>query len=115
MCSGSEMPNLRSMKRTYRLVLLSLIAVLVMVVAGPVLATEDSTEGETTETTAVPEQISEGEGPAVEAPDKEVAEVEQPWTARFIYPAIVLGTIILIVGIAIGYNRSIRKRYQVVG
>jgi hypothetical protein len=102
------------MKRTHRLVLLSLIAVLAMVVASPVLATEDSTEVETTETTVAPEQISEGEGPAVEAPADAVEVPEQPWTARFIYPAIVVITIVLIIGIAIGYNRNIRKRYQVI-
>jgi hypothetical protein len=41
-------------------------------------------------------------------------EDEQPWTARFIYPTIVLVTIILIVGLVLGYNRSIRNRYVVV-
>jgi len=102
------------MKRTHRLVLSFLIAVLVMAIAGPALATEGSTEGETTETTVAPELISEGEGPAVEAPPAASEEVEQPWTARFIYPVIVLMTILLIGGLAIGYNRSIRKRYQVV-
>ena len=103
------------MKRTHKLALLSLIAVLVLAVVNPVLATEDSTEGETPATTVAPEQISEGEGPAIEAPPAEVEAVEQPWTARFIYPAIVVVTIILIVGLAIGYNRSIRNRYEVVG
>jgi hypothetical protein len=98
------------MKRTYRLVLLSLIAVLVLAVVNPVLATEGSTE-----TTVAPEQISEGEGPAVEAPAAEAEVVEQPWTARFIYPMIVVVTIILIVGLAIGYNHRIRNRYEVVG
>jgi hypothetical protein len=102
------------MKRTHRIVLLSLIAVLVMALTGPALATEGSTEGETTETTVAPEQISEGEGPAVEAPPAEIDEPEQPWTARFIYPTIVIATVVLILGIAIGYNRKIRKRYQVV-
>jgi hypothetical protein len=102
------------MKRTHRLVLLLLVAVLAVVVASPALATEDSTEGETTETTVAPEQISEGEGPAVEAPDTAVEEVEQPWTVRFIYPAILVMTILLVIGIVIGYNRNVRGRYQVV-
>jgi hypothetical protein len=101
------------MKRTQRLTLLSLIAVLVMVVASPALATEDSTEVETTETTVAPEQFSEGEGPAIEAPVAEAETPEQPWTARFVYPLIMVITIILIVALAIGYNRSIRKRYHV--
>jgi membrane protein implicated in regulation of membrane protease activity len=102
------------MKRTHRLVLLSLIAVLLVFVASPALATEGTTEGETTETTVASEQIFEGEGPAVEAPADEVEVTEQPWTVRFLYPAILAATVLLIVGIAIGYNRNIRKRYQVV-
>jgi hypothetical protein len=107
-------PNLSSMKRTHRLVLLSLIAVLFMVVTSPVHATEDSTETEVTETTVVPVQISEGEGPAVEVPPVVIEVPEQPWTARFIYPAIVVVTILLILGLIIGYNHKIRNRYQVV-
>ena len=91
-----------------------MIAVLVLSVASPVLATESSTEGDTTETTVVPEQISEGEGPAVVAPPAPADETEQPWTVRFIYPTIAIVTILLVGGLAIGYNRSIRKRYQVV-
>jgi membrane protein implicated in regulation of membrane protease activity len=103
------------MKRSHRLVLLSLIAMLVMAISSPVLATEESTEVETTETTLAPAQMSEGEGPAVEAPVVEVEVEEQPWTARFIYPLIVVVTIVLIVGIAISYNHRIRNRYEVVG
>ena len=102
------------MKRTHRFVLLILVAVLVMVVASPALATEDSTEGETTETTVAPEQIFEGEGPAIEVPAGQIEETEQPWTVRFIYPAILVMTILLIVGIAIAYNHNIRKRYRVI-
>ena len=102
------------MKRIHSLVLLSLITMLVIAISSPVLATEDATEVETTETTVAPVQISEGEGPAVEAPVAEVEVQEQPWTVRFIYPLIVVITIVLIVGIAIAYNRNIRKRYQVV-
>ena len=103
------------MKRTHRLVLLFLIAVLVAVVASPVLATEDSSESVSTETTVAPEPVFEGEGPAVETPAAVVEVPEQPWTARFIYPAIVVITIILIIGLLIGYNRTIRHRYEVVG
>jgi hypothetical protein len=102
------------MKRTRRLVLLILVAVFAVAVASPALATEDSTEGETTETTVASEQMPSGEGPAVEAPEVPVETVEQPWTVRFIYPAILVMTILLIVGLAIGYNRNVRRRYQVV-
>jgi hypothetical protein len=107
-------PNLSSMKRIRRLALLSLIAVLFMVAASPAHATEDSTETEVTETTVGPVQNSEGEGPAIEAPPVVIEVPEQPWTARFIYPAIVVITILLILALIIGYNHKIRNRYQVV-
>ncbi len=102
------------MKRIHTLVLFSLIAVLMVAIVGPVAASQDSAQGATTETTAVPEQISQDEGPAVEAPPPDEVVPEQPWTVRFIYPVIVLGTVVLIVGLAIGYNRSIRRKYHVV-
>jgi hypothetical protein len=107
-------PNLSSMKRIRRLALLSLIAVLFMVAASPAHATEDSTETEVTESTVAPVQISQGEGPAVEVPPVVIEVPEQPWTARFIYPAIVVITILLILALIIGYNHKIRNRYQVV-
>jgi len=102
------------MQRSYRLVVLALAPMFVFALTVPALATEESTEDDTTATTVAPEQISEGEGPAVEAPPADEKTVEQPWTARFIYPVIVLVTILLIVGLIIGYNRSIRSRYHVV-
>ena len=102
------------MKRIHRLVLLSLIAVLSTVVVSPAHATEDSTETEVTESTVAPVQISEGEGPAVEVPAVVIEVPEQPWTARFIYPTIVVITILLIIGLIIRYNHKIRNRYEVV-
>ena len=102
------------MKRIHRLVVLSLIAVLFMVVVSPAHATEDSTETEVTESTVAPVQISEGEGPAVEVPPGVIEVPAQPWTARFIYPTIVVITILLILGLIIAYNHKIRNRYEVV-
>jgi len=102
------------MQRLYRLGVLALAASFIVALTVPALATEESTGDDTTATTVAPEQISEGEGPAVEAPPSEEAADEQPWTARFIYPVLVLVTILLIVGLIIGYNRSIRGRYHVV-
>ncbi|MCL1593437.1 MAG: hypothetical protein M3132_03680 [Actinomycetia bacterium] len=102
------------MTRMNRLILLAVTAFLVMAITAPAMATEESTGDATTETTVAPEVIFEGEGPAVVVPPAEEAEVEQPWTARFIYPVIVLVTVLLIIGLAIGYNRSIRTRYRVV-
>ena len=108
-------PNLWPMKRTHGLVILSLVAVFVLAIASPGVATEGTTEDETTETTAVPEPIAEGEGPALIAPPADDGVEEQPWTARFIYPALGAITILLIIGLVIGYNHSIRNRYRVVG
>ena len=104
------------MKRINRLVAFVWLLVLVVVLAAPAMATESSDDSaETTETTLAPVQISEGQGPAIVAPPIEEGDAEQPWTSRFIYPAIVVGTFVLIIGVAIGYNRSIRTKYRVVG
>jgi hypothetical protein len=103
------------MKRLSRIVAFVSLLVLVFVLAAPALATESPDDpAETTATTAVPEQVFEGDGPAIVAPPAEEGSSEEPWTARFIYPLIVVGTIVLIIGLAIGYNRSIRTKYKVV-
>lgn len=102
------------MHRLYRLVVVTLAATFIFALTVPAVATEEPAEEDTTATTAVPVQISEGESPAVEAPPPDDSVVEQPWTARYIYPTIVIVTLILIVGVIIGYNRSIRGRYRVV-
>jgi hypothetical protein len=104
------------MKRFNRTVAFVSLLVFVVALAAPAMATESSDDSaDTTDTTAEPVQISEGEQPAVVAPPIEEGEVEQPWTSRFIYPLIVVGTFVLIIGIAIGYNRSVRTKYRVVG
>lgn len=105
------------MNRIIRIASIAMLALLIVAVAAPALATESTgeTEGETTETTIATTPSFEGDPPAVVAPPVVIEIEEQPWTARFIYPAIVAGTVILIAGVAIGYNRRIRKKYQVVG
>lgn len=104
------------MNRFNRILALSSLLVFVVALAAPAMATESSEDStETTDTTVEPVQISEGEGPAIVAPPIEEGDDEQPWTSRFIYPLIVVGTFVLIIGVAIGYNRSIRTRYKVVG
>lgn len=98
--------------RPYLVACLAVMAVLI--VALPAFATEGTTEEDTVTTTIAPEPVSENGEPAVVIPPVAEVEDEQPWTARFIYPTIVVVTILLIVGLAIGYNRSIRNRYIVV-
>jgi hypothetical protein len=103
-------------KRFNRTVAFVSLLIFVVALAGPAMATESSDDSaDTTDTTAEPVQISEGEQPAIVAPPIEEGEEEQPWTARFIYPLIVVGTFVLIIGLAIGYNQSIRTKYKVVG
>jgi hypothetical protein len=107
---ASSLPSVNR-SRAYLIACLAVMAVLI--VALPALATEGTTEEDTT-TTIAPEPVFENGEPAVVIPPVEPAEDEQPWTARFIYPTIVVVTILLVVGLAIGYNRSIRHRYVVV-
>lgn len=103
------------MNRIERLAMLSLLVVAILALAAPALATESGGGGEEeVTTTTVADPFGDGEAPAVVIPPAEAEEDDQPWTARFIYPSIVIGTILLIIGLVIGYNRSIRNRYKVV-
>jgi hypothetical protein len=101
------------MNRMRVVVLVVLVVVLAVVAAAPALATESPTEPGETSTTIAEPTFENGE-PAVVIPVVEEEEEDQPWTARFIYPTLVAVTIILIIGLLIGYNRSIRHRYKVV-
>lgn len=113
---GAEVSNLTRMKRLRSLLAVGLVSIAVLAVVTPAVATESTgeSETETTETTVAPEpEFTNGE-PAIVIPSVTVEEEEQPWTARFIYPTIVAVTLILIIGLSIGYNRTIRNRYKVV-
>lgn len=101
------------MKRS-RLPLIAVLAALVILaLAAPAFATEGSTE-EPEETTTTVAPFEGDDAPAVIIPPAEETEEDQPWTSRFIYPTIVVGTILLIVGIVWAYNRRVRHRYKVV-
>jgi len=104
-----------SMKRRIRTIIFALVSVMALAIAAPSLATESTAGGDTTGTTVAPADVSSSQSPAVPAPPPDVKEFDQPWTVRFIYPLIVLITGLLIVGLAIGYNRRVRRRYRVVG
>ncbi|MCZ7532300.1 MAG: hypothetical protein M5U23_02625 [Acidimicrobiia bacterium] len=101
------------MHRITRIVVLAFVASLVLGVAAPVLATEAPPE-ETTETTLAPVPNAGADEPAVVVPPADADEAEQPWTARFVYPLLGVLTVLIIGGYAIGYNRTIRRRYEVV-
>lgn len=101
------------MKRAARITMLTVIGLLMLSLAAPAVATESSSESDTT-TTVAPELISVGDEPAVVAPPTEVEPVEQPWTVRYLYPLFGVLAVLIIGGFAIGYQRSIRRRYTVV-
>ncbi len=102
------------MKRSRPYLVACLAVLAVVVLALPVLATEGTTEEEPVTTTIAQEPVFENGEPAIVVPPAEATEEEQPWTARFIYPTLVLVTVLLIAGLIVGYNRSIRHRYVVV-
>ncbi len=103
------------MTRTNRLTALALATLLLFTIASPAFAAdhEAETTGETTETTIAADPFADGKAPAVIIPVEEAEEVEQPWTARFLIPLLVVTAIVLIIGVAIAYNNSIRTRYKV--
>jgi hypothetical protein len=100
------------MTRINRIIVLALAALLISTLAAPSFAAEG--EDEATETTVVVEPISAGEGPMVMIPAPEIDEPEQPWTARFLIPLLVVTAIVLVIGVAIAYNHTVRHRYKVV-
>ncbi len=110
------LPNLVAMSRRTRALTLMLAMLMLLVIAVPALATEGSTETEeeTTETTVAPEPVFEDGEPALIIPPEQEEEEEQPWTSRYLYPTIVVLTIILLIGLGIWYNRNIRRKYEVV-
>jgi Na+-transporting methylmalonyl-CoA/oxaloacetate decarboxylase gamma subunit len=93
----------------------ALAVLLLLAVATPALGAEtESAEDDTTETTVAAVPVSSGEEPAVVIPPPEHEQPEQPWTARFLIPLLVVTAIVVVIGVAIAYNRSVRHRYKVV-
>lgn len=104
------------MTRINRFLVLALATLMLLVAASPAFAADDGHEaegGETTETTVAEVPFATGEAPVVVIPPPESDEVEQPWTARFLIPLLVVTAIVLVIGVAIAYNRSVRTRYKV--
>ena len=65
------------------------------------------------ETTA--EEVgSSGVTPAEEAPPAAVEEEDQPWTARFLAPAVFALGVLITVATVVGYGWRVRSRYEVV-
>ncbi len=102
------------MNRIARIASLLLVGVLVLGLAAPAFATASQNEEEETPETTLTSEPQWDTPPAVVVPAAAVEEEELPWTARFIYPTIAAAAVLLVIGLAIGYNRSIRKKYEVV-
>ena len=103
------------MNRHARIIAIAFLASLVVAVASPAFGTESPPDEDATTTTVSVEPVFEGEAPAVVLPVVTTEVEEQPWTVRFTYPLLGALAVLIIGGYAIGYNRSIRRRYQVVG
>gem|GEM_PF-2784593 len=103
-------------RRFHRIVVLALVALMLGVFIAPASASDDA-ESSTDDTTAVAtatETDSAADEPAVVVPPAEVEEPQQPWTARFLIPLLVVSALALIVAVIIAYNHSVRHRYKVV-
>jgi hypothetical protein len=89
-------------------VLLLIVASLVLPLAA--VAVEEAPADEPSTTTT----FAEGEEPAIVDPALEVEAEEQPWTARFLYPALVATAVLIIAGVMLRYIVRIKGRYRVV-
>jgi hypothetical protein len=69
------------------------------------------TEEPTATTTEAP---SSGLTPAVEAPPEEEEGEEQPWTARFLAPLVLVLGLAALIGAIAYYGVRIRRRYRVI-
>lgn len=106
----------RTMTRMNRIGTLALMALFLVAIAAPVAAAEHGEEeaADATETTVGAVPISAEEQPAVIIPAPVVEEPQQPWTARFLIPLLVVTAVVVVIGVAILYNHSVRHRYEVV-
>lgn len=103
------------MTRIKRTVGFALAVLLLLAGTAPALGAEsDSAQADTTETTVAAATNSSGEEPAVMIPPPEHEQPEQPWTARFFIPLLVVTAVVVVIGVAIAYNHSVRHRYKVV-
>lgn len=85
-----------------RLRLIVLVLVLGVLVLGPVTAAS-----------AGAGQIVAGDAPAVEAPPDGGEEEEDPWTARFLAPTVLLLGVVALGGSVLYYGARVRGKYRV--
>jgi len=92
---------------------MALLAVLLLF-ALPTTAALAGQEEESTEDVVTTTLDPGAPQPAEPDPPAEVIEIEQPWTARFLIPALVVTAILVVGGVAIYYFARIKNRYRVV-
>lgn len=102
--------------RTIRLTSLALIALLVLVPAGAALAAEDpAPQPDTAQEEPAVEGIPTGYEAAVPVEEAAPADVEQPWTTKFLVPTGLLIAAVAIFATVVMYFVSVvRTRYKVV-
>lgn len=101
------------MKPSLRILLVAVLSTFLIVLSGAIAAQATDAEEETKTTVAEATQMDSG-GAAVEVPPVEEADEALPWTARFMYPLLVGGTLLLLVFIVVYYFARIKGRYEVV-
>ena len=90
-----------------------LVAVLVLLVAVPGVAAATQEEEEPSPAATEETEFDSG-GAAVAVRPEEAEEADEPWTSRFMYPLLVVGTLVLIVFLILYYFLRIKGRYEVV-
>lgn len=103
------------MNRFARIITVAFVASLAVSIAAPAFGTASTPDEGATEPAVVEAPVFPGEPPAVVLPPVEEEAFEQPWTVRFTYPLFAALAVLIIGGYAVGYRRSVRNRYQVVG
>ena len=88
--------------------LFPLFLIVVLLLAFPAVAVANVPAG------SASGDVLAADGPAVEAPVEFADEEEQPWTARFLAPAVLLLSVIAIGSSVLYYAVRIRGKYTVV-
>ena len=96
---------------------ISTLAVLIVVAGASVAGAQSEEGGETEgggETVVVEEPEFEGEPPAVVIPPEVESTEDEPWTIRYLVPALVVIGVLMVVGLGVAYYFRVKARYKVV-
>lgn len=100
---GSLVFRAMRMRSPILVVLLTLVLLIVAPAVGAVAVTS-SADGDV---------LAVDDGPAVEAPEEVEEDEEQPWTARFLAPTVLLLGVVALGGSILYYGVRIRGKYTV--